>query len=471
MPTLPGYDASSVGPRIDRPFGINDHLAMRWHRKIFALFVGSMISAVAGQADATGNHRRRHRRPPLQLRIDSPASRALVFGGGWRLAFSVRPRDASTPIFIERTRLGGGYPEPGVRAAFVLRDRDGCPHFSTPSACPDIPGDEVLMRFAVDSQRPSGAGGTTGWVPSTLIREVQGLPLEPSFEYFGAQGDLASFDPDLEPDPGDTFPPPQSLRYHAFSFGPFPAPGSGLRYGFNDDLPGLVVLSDVGVGRVMNPRFGGPGDPPPFSDTSRLARRNLAGMLTDVQFELRGGRRPRSSVVRASMDVPAALFAKHQLVDECWSASLPTGWLGPFCVGGALATIDEGNPAPTVDVPLPPEQGPDLAQPGAAAVELRAFIVDGFPPKLLVDCDGDGDVDASDARCLGLDVLSNEVVLNFVQYGVSNRFLGLNPVGDWGDSLAEVSRFIERLFDFDGTGYRVSRQAPSGGGGVKTPPM
>jgi hypothetical protein len=162
----------------------------------------------------------------------------------------------------------------------------------------------------------------------------------------------------------------------------------GVAYGANDDWPGLVLLSDHGIGVVLDSSF----NRPPVAQ-----RRNLAGLLESVLFELTDskGRTRISAVTHA-----------------------PLGLLGPVIQWDS--SIGENNAAPgryRVDGGPIQWHSNELVESfyegliSSKVFALRAFVVSGIAPTVLMDANYDGRVDNTDASMLGYKVLSNEATV------------------------------------------------------------
>ncbi|TDJ33633.1 MAG: hypothetical protein E2O56_03465, partial [Gammaproteobacteria bacterium] len=154
----------------------------------------------------------------------------------------------------------------------------------------------------------------------------------------------------------------------------------GVGYGPNDDLPGFVLISDVGVGVVYDPVcFVAPGGkgkecvvpPSPgkgldpmmivWARTFPEARRNLSGMMGMVGYEL-SDERARTTVM-TSLLVPRYLFSHMEIFDQCVGVIPPS----PPC--DAEANQIDGGPI----------NSPPVAN-FITIFELRAFVVNGAAP-------------------------------------------------------------------------------------------
>ena len=74
----------------------------------------------------------------------------------------------------------------------------------------------------------------------------------------------------------------------------------------DDDLPGLVVLSEKGIGLVLDPDFNPPAVP---------MLRNLAGLVSSVSYELSDW--TRRTTITAHFNVPRGALAPFVKIDNC----------------------------------------------------------------------------------------------------------------------------------------------------------
>jgi len=229
---------------------------------------------------------------------------------------------------------------------------------------------------------------------------------------------------------------------------PLNADGYGL--GADDDLPGLVLLSDAGVGVVVNQDFNRP----------RLRQaRNLAGLMSSVAYELNDAS-ARTTVV-AHLNVPEGQVYIFPLsAGGDFPARAPRGLFTPVvledrCLGDTT-TCSQG-----FDRILRIDGGPQLTMTdnelfdllNTQVVTVRAFVVNGTAPSILADLNQDGVVSSKDAALAGYALLSGEETIRIV---------------GWYDDNLEVTPM---LFDFDGNGdARGDFAAPGGAGQIKKVP-
>ncbi len=386
---------------------------------------------------------------PLKLKVESPAPPKnagdddddegvvlpLEFRSGWSLRFRLKPKRDF--FFAMKGFAGGGdtgpYPESGEISWLVFEDLDGClylggvfePGLGFPP-CDDVPGDETFLEFTPDVDFVD------------LVDEIGRADLR------DALADPAGF-VNFSRDGFD------------FTLGPrVTTTADGIGYGANDDLPGFVIVSDTGVGRVQNGDLDSAGTGPGFDRVDPAVARNLAGLIHSVSYELSDVK--FDTTVTASLHVPRALFGPLRIIDQCYLGESGL----PGCPGGFVAMRVDGGPIVPDD--FAPSPDPDSGTSDVADVTLHAFVVQGDAPALLPDCNGDGTVDSGDATCLGYRLISNEVVVRFRQMG--NHISVCHVVGDaWGNGNFAGVTFA----DFDGNGGGVTINCPSGGGSTSDP--
>jgi hypothetical protein len=220
----------------------------------------------------------------------------------------------------------------------------------------------------------------------------------------------------------------------------------GYGYGANDDWPQLVLLSNRGVGVVLDERFSrGPTE----------QRRNLAGLLEWVAYELADAR--SRSAVSSGTIVPYALFSPLVMVDEAVGQPDASG----TAFDQNFRFRIDGGPVRSGSYLCLQQQYPELLY--GSEVELHAFLVNGSAPSVLSDLDGDSDVDAADAELSGLQVVSSERTVRFRLWN-----------GTRGASDAYFHDHANRVYaDFDGNGAANNRLCDSGDigpGRVRPPP-
>lgn len=246
----------------------------------------------------------------------------------------------------------------------------------------------------------------------------------------------------------------------------------GVQFGADDDFPGLVLLSNVGVGIVMSPLAQG------WNPLLPRQARNLAGLTTSVGYELSDAY-SRTSIT-SMMVVPRFLFSHIRLQDPCVGAVSTNGAGEPIaCAGPAVQRVDGGPVTPRSDGGTNDE---------SLVERIRAFVVapvwNSVSNRLegldtVVDMNNDSAVTAADATLMGRQVLSNELVFSFRQIGSDVSSGQIGPYGSLAfcNGLARPATLREAgsdfQYDIDGNGYAVLVEAvvcPGGSSGVTQPP-
>ncbi len=384
----------------------------------------------AGHASAAGRGHQHEHRPWVDLDIEFPAYKrnrkyGLVYGSGWPLV--IHASGSRAALGIATNALPVLFPAFGQTGYLVFDDPDNCLELPPPFArsvppCSEAVSDETYLEFTpdLDTVGVEDNAGNPDRMAALADPLVSG---EPVFHGVGdpdSDGTLEPVDVAVGPDTGE-----------------FVNDGIGL--GADDDLPGLVLLSPVGVGLVLDADFNRP--------TIRR-QRNLAGFLNSVAYELRD---PRDSTsVTAGMVVPPGLFAPIMKIDDCVGPGLPD------CDGPSRYQVDGG---PMLTAP----QGtraqflyPQVLN-AVPFYELRAFMVSGVAPSELADYNHDGRVTAEDAVLAGYNVISREQIVRVRQYA--------------GDICAGVGLLNVFYADFDGNGRATGPLVcPAGPGQITRPP-
>lgn len=350
-----------------------------------------------------------------------PASNGQVttqLTGGW-------------PLVIRATAPGGAptysLGEYSGPLAVVASDPGGCFDdliSSDPGACLSEPSDAVYTYLWIDGDAPAVAdpsGGDPALIGSLVDSAGGGGPV-----FFGLVGGSET-SVTAGPDTGG-------------------AVLDGYGYGANDDWPQLVLLSNRGVGVVLDEHFNrGPTE----------ERRNLAALLEWVAYDLADAK--GRSVVSSGTTVPYTMFSPLIMVDEAIGPSDATG----DAYAGEFKFRIDGGPVRSGSYRCLREQYFELLY--GAEVELRAFLVSGSAPRVLSDMDGDSDVDAADAELSGLQVISSERTARFRLWD-----------GVWGVGNSYFNDRANRIYaDFDGNGDATNRLCDSGDlgpGKVRPPP-
>ncbi len=409
----------------------------------------NVISCAGGTAPET---------PPLvfleqlsPLPAQTNGSSSIQFRAGWPLIFRASVNGNAMQgigrVFGRQgfELLNYAFAEVGQGAAIVFDDPDGIWSFTFPP--PPVPRDEFLLDFYPDSGDVSGV--------------VDDVP-----------SDQSSHDPArrfaLRPQVGGPLP-----QFDPESGNSGSAIKDGVQFGTDDDFPGLVILSNVGVGIVLDSLANG------WNPVIPRQARNLAGLSNSVGYELSDSL-GRTSIT-ATMIVPRFLFSHIRLQDSCVGTVTFDGNNMPVaCSDAPIQRVDGGPPTPYID----------SNRNDQSLVELRAFVVapvwNSVTNRLegldtVVDMNGDGVVSAVDASLMGREVLSNEVVFNFRQIGSDVSSGRISPYASIAfcngrarpDPVGALGAGSDFLYDLDGNGYGLLLMAaicPGGGSGVTQPP-
>lgn len=374
---------------------------------------------------------------------------SIQFRAGWPLIFraSVGTQDmlGIGRVFGEQgfERRGWAFAEVGQGASIVFDDPDGVWSYVIPS---NLAHDERILDFYPD---PGDVTGVVDDAPSGPLSHDAGLRFNLRPEFGG--------------------PLPQQAPDGTMVQSVVP---DGVQFGADDDFPGLVILSNVGVGIVMSRLADG------WTPLQPRQARNLAGLTTSVGYELTDVQ-GRTSIT-SMMVVPRFLFSHIRLQDPCVGSVTFNGAGEPIaCAGPAVQRVDGGPVTPLASGGFNDE----------SFVEIRAFVV--LPTwnsvsnrleslDIVVDRNGDGQLTAADAELMGHNVLSNEVVFTFRQIGsdVSSSQIGPYASISFCNGLARPRDLRQSgsdfQFDVDGNGYAVLQElvvCPGGGTGVTRPPQ
>lgn len=168
----------------------------------------------------------------------------------------------------------------------------------------------------------------------------------------------------------------------------------GYGFGSDDDLPGLVVMTDIGAARVFDANFDRVG---------AGAIRNMGGFINSVSQELRT--KDGGSAIVATMPVLGGMFEPIAMFDLDVDAD-----------GVDYLRRLESGPVEAFQFLAPPKNADEVLADisstyGPFKLELRAVIVEGVAPMFIEDKNGDGRFTADDLRKMGYRLQSNEVRL------------------------------------------------------------
>jgi hypothetical protein len=172
----------------------------------------------------------------------------------------------------------------------------------------------------------------------------------------------------------------------------------GFGYGPDDDLPGLVIMSNLGAARAFDEDFNAiPGG----------VIRNMGGFINSVSQELltkRGG-----SAITAWMQMVAGMVEPIALVD-----------LDVDAAGVDYLRRLESGRVRAFQFRAPPQSEDDVLFEISSSyspfeLDLRVVLVEGVAPTFIHDKNRDGRFTATDLRRMGYNVLSNEAQLRLVE--------------------------------------------------------
>jgi hypothetical protein len=333
-------------------------------RAVLALRVSAVvflaIFSLAPSVYTKGIHRHSY---PLDIDIlgaDNPGKKAkmLVAEGGWPLTIQLSTDDA---LGIARSL----YPP-------ILPDSPTFPVHSNPR------GIGLLLFSNPDGLDPNGI-----FDPAYNLSFFCGTNYQ-----FNSAVYCANPVPDetyLEFEVGTNEPLPINALY--------PYQGAP-NFGLSERIPGLVILSDSGIGNVYEADLEhtntcqGFTCSPGYKLTSPRQARNLAAYIDSVAYLLRDYK--GKTVITASWNAPRGIITPYVERDADLELFPPTMAGNP-----ALIRINGGD---IQQVILPSAGAPldDVMQALGFVVKMRIFVVNGDAPTVVTDLNGDGDVDAAD---------------------------------------------------------------------------
>jgi hypothetical protein len=362
---------------------------MKGRTKSVAFSVATSVIASASSLAQT---------PPIALSFDSPNGLGpvgVLYDQDWSL--TLRANMANALLHI--SRVGGGARPFGENEFIVLTDPDDCLDLRSRTVppgpyTPDCPGgaDEEILDVHVNEHDAAGRTKRSPLAGEPLIDMCRGSAelLNPAFD----ETLLVRVLP--RPPGGGVSPPPTPPRNEGpFTESATAAPYDCYGYGSDDDLPGLVIMADIGAARFYTPAF----------DRVPQGIRNMAGLLSSVTHELSGG---RGSSVVATMFVKPRFFDALVMIDA--EVTRPP-WIGY----DFLQRVDGGPVEGRMFVgPRPPASSTSLITNAIAnslpikQVIVRAAIVRGRAPAVIEDRNGDRQYSAADLELMGHTLLSNE---------------------------------------------------------------
>jgi len=412
--------------------------------------------------------------PPVQLNIDAANSNgglALLSESGWPLTIKM------VIDFPE----GEDFPAYAVQPNFPVRGRWGFLIFDDPDGCLNPPAPSWQTVGSVECGVPDPLPGDwewSAWAPP----ESDEIYMEfwPDVDIAGVEDLKGNADRQLDLLDSAGSRGPEFQKWNAgicvpgtddvdcIRFGPKTGGeiSDGFGFGADDDITGLVVIAEYGVGRVF--------DEPDFELSDPIGAVNLAGLVNSVTYDLsdlqkelskeKGNKGKPTETITEQARVWAHMNMDNGVVRQLIQYDACTGnitWQEPeelnaeSCDGNDLWRIDGG---PSVE---PPEV---FGRGDAASIDLfnsttftlKVFLLAGQAPNRLFDEDGDGDVDSADAVAAGYTLLSNEDSISLLQ---------LSQVLCWGGGSGVFA------WDLDNNGeVDVPIVCPAGPGDIKRPP-
>ena len=324
--------------------------------------------------------------PPAQITIQGPLSgnfQGLTTTTGWSLVLRIEVPDS---IAILESPEEPTVPV-GRREAIVYDDPDGCmdmrhfPIIRAGTPYEDCSGpDESFIEFTTERfDNFDVADAQTG---NFQVREAL---VDDAFA------------------PGALLDKPY-IRNTAGSIVPVPRPQTGgslldgFGYGPDDDLPGLVIMANIGAARAFDEDF---------NAVAGGVIRNMGGFINSVSQELltkRGG-----SAITAWMQMVAGMVEPIALVD-----------LDVDAAGVDYLRRLESGRVRAFKFKAPPQNEDDILFEVTSSyspfqLELRVVLVEGVAPTFIHDKNRDGRFTATDLRRMGHKVLSNEARLRLIQ--------------------------------------------------------
>ena len=400
----------------------HEEVVMKARRSLFALTLALLVTLLFQASEAFAQ---KNKSPNNPINIDivgtKPGVVAIAPASGWPVTVRLKGNN-DIGIGIPQV-YPAEFPYFGLKGFLVFSNPDGCFSWvytafqdTDPPCSSPFPFDEKWVEFSPDIDLPGLSAFNIGPLGGNQEIMVGGAPVTL-----------------LGPAVGDDITE------------------DGYGFGHDDDLPGLVVLADRGLGIKYDDGF---------VKHSPLTARNLAGLGQSVSYLL-NDKLPTSdssqtgrAIIEWHMNVPHKLMGPFTLIDQCTGAVNVIAPGPPPIVEceGATSKVDGG-----------PEPGVPLTD---LVTTLRVFVVnvnktgdfdatDALPqePPIpideLEDLNGDGIVSAKDAQVAGYTLLSDEQVIQV-------RVFQPLPVG-YGD--------------IDGNGYGlINAVIPGGAGGLTTRP-
>lgn len=351
-------------------------------QRITCTLVAALTCASTSWAGDHGNDRH----VPARLSIQAPKSghfEGLTTNTGWSLVLRIEVPDS---VAILESPEEPTQPV-GRREAIVYADPDGCidmRHFPIIRAgipYQDCAGpDESFIEFTTERfDNFDVADSNTGNF------QVRDRLIDDAF----APGVLLN-KPFLRNTAGNIVAVPRPQTGGALK--------DGFGYGPDDDLPGLVIMANLGAARVFDENF----DP-----VQGGVIRNMGGFINSVSQELltkRGG-----SAITAWMQMVAGMVEPIVLID-----------LDADADGVDYLRRLESGPVEAFQFAMPPQNDDDILFDISSSyapfeLDMRVALVEGVAPTFIHDMNHDGRFTVADLRRMGFNVLSNEARLRLVE--------------------------------------------------------
>ena len=417
--------------------------------------------------------------PPVQLHIEAPNSNgglALLSESGWPLTIKM------VIDFPE----GEDFPAYAIQPNFPVRGSWGFLIFEDPDGCLNPPAPFWMVQLTPACGVPEVLPSDWDWNDWTPpVSDEVYMEFWPDVDMAGVQDNTGNEDrqaylldsagsrgPELQKWNRDPCVPGENdfgtNDSNCIRFGPRTGGEitDGFGFGADDDITGLVIIAEYGVGRVF--------DEPDFELTDPIGAVNLAGLVNSVSYDLsdlnkeniktKGEKGKPTKIITEQAKVWAHMnmglgVLRHLIQYDACTGNIT--WQDgddpavESCDGNDLWRID-GSPA--VEPPFIFERG-DAASIyllESTTFTLKVFLVAGQAPDRLFDNDGDGDVDSADAVAAGYILLSNEDSISLLQLSQALCLGGGSGVIEW---------------DLDGNGeIQVPIVCPTGPGDLGRPP-
>lgn len=445
------------------------------HKLLAGLTIGCLASlSLAGES------------PPIKLELKAPSGKGdipLLSESGWPIILKMVINDEDNLGFFTTPN----FPQLNRHGILVISDEDEClsivgptPSLPCDSQPPEYewPANETYMEFYTGTDLSGVADNRPNDIsPAQRVYHINGDSelRERLVDSKGSGG--AQFQNWYSADtciPGTPqVPAPEGGAPGCITIGPYTGEEAidGYGLGTDDDLPGLVLISNMGIGKAF--------DEPAFNLPAKQGVRNLAGLITSISYELSTVRekatKPKGSKGKpdeatliyqstfwAHINFPKNVIRPIVQLDTCvGDVELIGGVPNPNnCSGDELWRIDGGPIEPVINkLGINPGRLDYATAPlmNMLSYEITAFMVSGTAPTRLYDEDRDGDVDSVDAAMAGYTVISNQDHVEFLL--LSEEVCH----GGGGNGFYE---------DLDGNGWAapVSIVCPGGPGDLSRPP-